>query len=277
MKLFAVAAFASIFSFTLLAADPALQASKESYDYAPEMKEVAKKFKGTPGVVILMGDSITYANQNTAWAVAGQGQSPEVKAFLKWAHAGEKNDFDGWTAARVDAANGRSHTASSGITTGEYLAGGHHGLPSLAELIKKYNPQLVIYMLGTNDMNRGVAPAAAAANVEKAVDALLANGTIPIVSTIPPMKGKNPLVEQYNAELKKLGEKKKIPMLDLFSEMKAVNANLDEWLSDGVHLTFATPNGSPTVENFKKTGYLFRCYCNVLKAMEVKAKVIDGK
>ena len=272
-----LAAFAAMVCAAVLAADPMLQASKETYDYAPAMKEVARKFKGTPGVVILMGDSITYANQNTAWAIAGNGQSAEVKAFLKWSHAGEKNAADGWTAARVDVENGRSHTASSGITTGEYLAGGHHGLPSLAELIKKYNPQMVIYMLGTNDVNRGAAPAAAAVNVEKAIDALLANGTIPILSTIPPMKGKNPQVEAYNSALKSLGEKKKIPLLDLFSEMKAVNANLDEWLSDGIHLTFADPNGAPTVVNFKKTGYLFRCYCNVQKGMEVKARVIDAK
>ncbi len=277
MKKTILAAFAAMVCAGILAADPMLQASKETYDYAPAMKEVARKFKGTPGVILLMGDSITYANQNTAWAIAGNGQSAEVKAFLKWSHAGEKNDADGWTAARVDVENGRSHTASSGITTGEYLAGGHHGLPSLAELIKKYNPQIVIYMLGTNDVNRGVAPAAAAANVEKAIDALLANGTIPILSTIPPMKGKNAQVEAYNAALKSLGEKKKIPMLDLFSEMKAVNANLDEWLSDGIHPTFADPNGAPTLANFKKTGYLFRCYCNIQKGMEVKARVIDSK
>jgi lysophospholipase L1-like esterase len=277
MKTYVIIAFASFICTGVLAADPMLQASKEAYDYAPAMKEVAKKFKGTQGVVILMGDSITYANQNTKWALAGAGQSAEVKAFLKWSHAGEANDTDGWTAARVDAANGRSHTASSGITTGEYIAGGHHGMPSLADLIKKYNPQLVIYMLGTNDVKQGASPTAIIPNVEKTIDALLANGTIPIVSTIPPMAGKNPQVEAYNAELKKLGEKKKIPVLDLFGEMKAVNVNLDEWLSDGVHLTFADPAGAPTVDNFKKTGYLFRCYCNILKAMEVKARAIDAK
>ena len=277
MKIVLSAAFVSILCMSVSSAQYALQASKESYDYAPAMKEVAGKFKGKAGVVVLMGDSITYANQNTAWALGGAGQTPEVKAFLKWSHAGERNDLDGWHNARVDMPGNRSNTAASGVTTAGYLKGGHGGLPALPEILKKFNPQIVIYMLGTNDVKQGQQPAAIIANVEKSLDAILADGTIPILSTIPPMTGKNPQVETYNAELKKLAEKKKIPLLDLFGEMKAVNPELDKWLSDGVHLTFAKAGGEPTVENFKSTGYLFRCYCNIVKAMEVKQRVIDAK
>ena len=267
-----------ILASTLTAAEPQLQASKESYDYGPAMKDVTKKFKGKPGVLVLLGDSITYANQNTAWAFGGQGQTPEVKAFLKWSHLGEGGDVDGWTAAKTDVENGRSHTASSGVTTAEYLAGGKHGLPPLTDIIKKYNPQLAIYMLGTNDMNQNVPPATAIANVEKALDALMANGTVPILSTIPPMKAKLPQVEAYNAEIRKLAEKKKVPLLDLFAEMKAIDAGLMTFLTDdGIHLSFDGATNAPTPENFKKAGYLCRCYFNILKAMEVKSKVIDGK
>lgn len=271
-------AVAPLFALAPLAsAQEKLLASKESWDYAPAMKAVAKKFKGTPGVVVLLGDSITYANQNTAWALNGAGRTPQVMEFLRWSHAGKRDDHDGWTAARVDVANGRSHTASSGVTTAQYLAGGKNGLPALAEIIKKYNPQMAIYMLGTNDITGGVAPAAAAANVEKALDALLANGTVPILSTVPPYAGRMPAVEAYNAELRKLADKKKVPLLDLFGEMKARNPKLEEWLSDGVHLSHNDPAAAPTAENFKKCGYLLRCWANVNKAMEVKQRVIDGK
>jgi lysophospholipase L1-like esterase len=258
-------------------AQEGLLASKESWDYGPAMKAVAKKFKGTAGVIVLLGDSITYANQNTAWAMGGAGRSPAVNAFLKWSHAGERNDKDGWHAARVDVQNGRSHTAASGVTTRQYLDGGKNGLPALAEIIKKFNPQMAIYMLGTNDITAGVPPAQAAGNVERALDMLTANGTVPVLSTIPPYAGRMPAVEAYNAELRKLAEKKKVPLLDLFGEMKVRNPRLEEWLSDGVHLTYDGPANAPTAENFRKCGYLLRCYVNVLKAMEVKARVIDGK
>jgi lysophospholipase L1-like esterase len=257
-----------------------LQASKESYDYVAAMKDVTKKFTGKPGVVVLLGDSITYANQNTAWAFYGKGQTADVKAFLKWSHAGDKDDKDGWTAAKVDRPGNRSDTAASGVTTGEYLAGGKGGLPPLSEIIKKFNPQIAIYMLGTNDVSQGVPADKAIANVEKSLDALIANGTIPILSTIPPRKAdKAAPTEAYNAELKKLAEKKKIPLLDLFGEMKAIDNNLETFLCpDGVHLSYAGgPGEDPTPENFKKCGYLLRCYANVLKAMEVKTRVLDAK
>jgi lysophospholipase L1-like esterase len=257
---------------------PLLQASTESYDYAVPMKEVTKKFKGTQGVVLLFGDSLTYASSNTAWARYGAGQTGEVKLFLKWAHANEKSEIDGWHLASVDVQNGRSHTASSGMTTAELLFGGKNGLPALKDILRKNNPQIAVYMLGTNDMRAGEsAIPVAVLNVEKALDVLLANNTIPVLSTIPPMKDKNAVVEKYNAELKKLAEKKKIPLIDLFGELKAINPELDDWLSDGVHLTAGNAAAAPTLEALKKSGYLARCYFNVLKLMEVKAKVIDSR
>ena len=160
-----------------IAAEP-FQAKHEDYDYVPAMKKVAAKFKGTPGVFLHLGDSITYANQNTAWARGGQGQTPEEKAFLKWSHAGEKNDKDGWFLASVDVPSGRSHTAASGVRADEYLKGGKGGLPALADIIKKYNPLLVLYMLGTNDITANRPVDAYIKDVEKAVDQLLDNGTV---------------------------------------------------------------------------------------------------
>src|ERR1043165_5162009 len=166
-------------------------------DYATAMRAVAAKFKGTPGVYIQIGDSITYANQNTAWARGGQGHSPAVQQFLKWSHRGEKNQSDGWWLAADDQPGNRSHTAASGVRANEYLAGGKGGLPPLAEIIKKYNPQLALYMLGTKDINGGRKVSAYIADVEKALDLLMDNGTIPILSTLPPIRGKTAQVDEF--------------------------------------------------------------------------------
>ncbi|OAI50477.1 hypothetical protein AYO44_05620 [Planctomycetaceae bacterium SCGC AG-212-F19] len=259
--------------------DPAFQV-KEGQDYSAAMKPIAAKFKGKPGVFLHLGDSITYANQNTAWARGGQGQSAEEKAFLKWSHAGERNDGDGWFLASVDVPSGRSHTAASGVRADEYLKGGKGGLPALAEIIKKYNPQLVLYMLGTNDISANRPVAAYSADVEKTVDLLLANGTVVILSTLPPYRGKAKQVEDYNAALRDLTKMKQLPLIDLHAEMKArAGAEMEKlYLSnDGVHLTFQPANGPATDENLKKSGYLLRCYLAVHKGMEVKARVLDAK
>src|SRR5262249_20738748 len=141
--------------------------------------------------------------------------------FLKWSHAGERNDADGWYLASVDVPSGRSHTAASGVRSDEYLKGGKGGLPSLADIIKKYNPQMALYMLGTNDISGGRPVRQYIADVEKAIDMLLANGTVVIVSTLPPYRGKAKQVEDYNAALRELAKKKQVPLIDLHAEMKA--------------------------------------------------------
>ncbi|GIW83026.1 MAG: hypothetical protein KatS3mg105_4833 [Gemmatales bacterium] len=252
----------------------------EDYDYAPAMKKVAARFKGEPGVYLHLGDSITYANPNTAWARGGKGHTPQVKAFLQWSHAGKRNDQDGWYLASVDAARGRSHTAASGVRADQYLKGGKNGLPSLAEIIRKYNPQLALYMLGTNDISANRPVDAYIKDVEKAVDMLLDNGTVVILSTLPPYRGRDKQVDAYNAALRSLARKKKIPLLDLYGEMDA-RAGKDMqklYLSrDGVHLSPASAAGPPTPENLKQCGYLLRCYLAVHKGMEVKKRIFDAK
>lgn len=252
----------------------------QSDDYVAAMKVVAAKFKGTAGVYIQIGDSITYANQNTAWARGGQGQTPAVQQFLKWSHRGEKNQNDGWWLASDDQPGNRSHTAASGMRANECLAGGKGGLPAPAEIIKKYNPQLALYMLGTNDINGGRKVAAYIADVEKALDMLMENGTIPILSTLPPIRGKAAQVEEFCKALRELAAKKKVPLLDLNAEMKARAGEQMEAAylqGDGVHLSFPSAGGPATEENLKKSGYLLRCYMAVYKGMEVKERAIEGK
>src|SRR5882724_11929434 len=156
-----------ICAITAASEDAPFKAAQQD-DYAAAMKTVAAKFKGTPGVYIHIGDSITYANQNTAWARGGSGHSPAVQAFLKWSHRGDKNQTDGWWAAADDQPNNRSHTAASGMRANECLAGGKGGLPALSEIIKKFNPQMALYMLGTNDINGGRKVGEYIADVEKA-------------------------------------------------------------------------------------------------------------
>lgn len=266
-----------ILAETVPAHGQAFQAKPPDYDYAAAMKKVAGKFGGTPGVYLHLGDSITYANQNTAWARGGQNQTAEEKAFLKWSHAGERNDKDGWYLASVDVPSGRSHTAASGVRSDEYLKGGKGGLPALAEIIKKYNPQLALYMLGTNDISANRPVDAYTKDVEKALDMLLDNGTVVILSTLPPYRGKQKQVEAYNAALRDLAKKKQVPLLDLFAEMQAragADAEKNYLSNDGVHLTFQPANGPATEENLKKSGYLLRCYLAVHKGMEVKDKAL---
>ena len=266
---------------TLLATVLLLQA--QASDYADAMKKVSAKFSGKEGVVLHLGDSITYANPYGGWARFGKGKTPQEEAACKWMHVGADNDTDGWFLARVDRPSNRSETAASGVRSDEYLAGGKGGLPPLAEIIKKYNPQMAVVMLGTNDVNAGRPPAQCKADMAKIVDLLIANGTIPIVSTIPPVKGKDDAVKACNAALAELGKEKKLPMIEYYAEI--VKRRPNDWFGtlisgDGVHPSAdqgGTSVGSePSEDNLKNSGHLLRGVLSVRKIAEVKARVLDG-
>jgi lysophospholipase L1-like esterase len=252
-------------------------------DYADAMKKVAAKFTGKEGVVIHIGDSITYASPYSAWARWGRGKTPPDEAILRWMHCGAADETDGWHLASVDRPGGRSETAVGGIRSYEYLEGGKAGIPPLAEVVRKFNPRMAVVMLGTNDVNQGRTTAQYKADMTKVVETILANNTIPIVSTIPPVKGKEDAVKAYNAALADLAKEKKVPLLDYCGEI--LKRRPHDWLGtlvsdDGVHPTAdhggASAGGEPTEDNLKNSGYLLRGVLSVRKIAEVKAAVLDS-
>lgn len=248
-------------------------------DYAEAMRKVSTKFTGKEGVVIHIGDSITYANSYGGWARYGKGKTPQEQAICTWMHVGAEDETDGWFLARVDRPGNRSDTAASGVRSDEYIAGGKGGLPPLGDILKKYNPQMAVVLLGTNDLKAGRSPAQYKADMTRIADVLIANGTIPILSTIPPVKGKDDAVKAYNGALAELAKEKKLPLIDFCGEI--LKRRPDDWLGtlisgDGVHPSGDNVGAEPTEENLKSSGQLLRGVLTVRKIAEVKAEVLDA-
>ena len=257
---------------------------KETWDWAREMIPVARKFTGREGMVILMGDSLTYANQSTRWARAGRnatGASESDKAILRWSHADDGGKLtNGWSQAAVDRPGGRSETAASGIRTDQYIKGGFHGLPSLAAILKKFNPQVAFVLLGSNDA-RGRKPDEVLRDMNTIIETVLANGTIPVLTTLPPARSQrmHASIRQINKRYLSLAAARKLPIIDLYGEFVS-RRQKGTWQNtlvggDGVHLTHELASGPPTRQNLKSCGYLLRCWVTVQKLKEVKQKVID--
>jgi hypothetical protein len=252
-------------------------------DYARAMKQVAAKFHGRPGVVLHVGDSITYSNPYGQWARHGEGRTLDDKALLAWMHAGAEDDSDGWWLARFDHPDGgRSHTASSGMRADELLAGGKNGLPALARLLDTYKPQLVVLMIGTNDVSAGRAVAAYRADLERAVDLLLGQGTVCILSTIPPHPSQPALAKSYNDAIRAVARAHELPLIDYEHEILQRRPN--DWngtllQKNDVHPTAeqggANAASEPTPENLRNSGYLLRGWLSVQKIAEVKRTVLD--
>lgn len=256
----------------------------EGWDYAEAMRKVAARFTGKEGVVLHIGDSITYANPYSQWGRGGKGKTKQDQATCKWMHTGAGNELDGWYLCSVDRPGGRSDTAVGGIRADQFLTGGKSGIPALADLIKKYNPRMVVLMLGTNDASAGRKPAEYKADMTQAVDLILANGSIPILSTLPPHPGRLDLVPRYNVALKEIGKEKQIPMIDYGGEIlkrRPTDWNGTLLAKNDVHPTAsqggATASSEPTEDNLKNSGYLLRGWLSVQKIAEVKGRVLDQK
>ena len=263
---------------------PAMPVVKEDWDWAAAMSAVAKRGRANnrEGVVLTLGDSLSYANQSTRWARNPQGGSPEDKAVLSWSHAGKKDDSDGWHLASLDApGGGRSETAASGIRTDEYIRGGKAGIRPLKDIIAAYKPQVAFVLLGANDASANRKPEDVAKDMATILDMLLANGTIPVLQLVAPRaaEAKDALSRQYNERYVALARERKIPIVDLYGEF-TTRAPDGAWKTqllskDGVHFTHELSGGPPTDENLAKCGYLLRCWLAVQKLKEVKSKALD--
>ena len=256
---------------------------KEDWDYAESMRRVAKEFKGREGVVIHIGDSITHANPYGQWARGGQGRSEEDLAALKWMHLGADDDTDGWWLARTDLPEGRSYTAAGGLRMDQLLAGGRGSLPTLAKTLELYKPQVAVLMLGTNDVSGSRKVEDYRRDAEKAVDTILAEGCICILSTIPPHPGNPKLSGEYNAALRKIAARRKLPLIDY--EREILKRRPEDW--NGTLMNKDDPHPSagdekinsasePTADNLRTSGYLLRGWLSVKKIAEVKKTVIDA-
>ncbi|MFN0019128.1 MAG: SGNH/GDSL hydrolase family protein [Pirellulaceae bacterium] len=270
-----------LFPAHLLAADPA--PLKQDWDYVSAMSKVAARFKGRPGVVLHVGDSITYANPYGQWARFGKGQSDEDKALLKWMHSGAGDDTDGWFLAGFDHPDGgRSHTAAGGMRADELLKGGKQKLPPLAELLKKYQPQMVVLMIGTNDVAQGRMTEDYIKDVETAVSTILETGSICILSTIPPYFGQPEASAKYNDGLRGLAKKHSLPIIDY--ELEIMRRRPRDWNGTLMQKYDAHPSGGdekvnsssePTEANLATSGYLLRGWLSVKKIGEVKRTVLE--
>ncbi len=277
-------ATALTFLFVCTAVTAAEKPLPQSWDYAGAMKKVAAASHGRPGVVLHVGDSITYANPYSQWARYGEGKTDEDKAALQWMHAGANDDTDGWHLAIFDHPDGgRSYTACGGIRIDEMLAGGKNKMPPLDKILETYRPQAVVLMLGTNDASDGRPVAAYRADMARAVDLILDRGAVCILSTIPPHVGKPALAKIYNEELRKLAKDRGLPLIDF--EREILTRRTDDWNGtllnkNDVHPTAdhggATPHSAPTAENLRNSGYLLRGWLSVEKIAEVKKTVFDA-
>ncbi|MGH7142678.1 MAG: SGNH/GDSL hydrolase family protein [Planctomycetota bacterium] len=252
----------------------------EDWDYTAAARRTLQRFTGASGMVLHCGDSITVSDRYGQWAQKGRGHTAADAAILRWMHCGANDNTDGWFLASDPISEMATRTACGGVDSQQFLAGGKGGLPKPEELIAAYNPQFTVLMLGSNDAFRPFAVAAYLANMAAILDLFQHNGTVAILSTIPPHIHALELALSYNAALRELARERRLPLIDFHAAVLALRPGLS-WDGTMFYKNDVHPTGGdelswaePTEENFRHCGYLLRTWLSVQKIREVKERVL---
>lgn len=236
--------------------------------WVPAMREVHAGFQGTAGYVAQFGDSITYSMafwKSFSWS--------DPDAYLPDDGLPKRPVEKRWRDTILGAGNEGKEAVAGNYTswTAAQL------LAAVPGVLERNKPEAAIVMIGTNDSRGNTLRPTYAEELAKIVELCLAARCIPILSTIPPMRGCPDSVAAANKAIAELAAAQKLPLVDYHAAIleRAPDGKWDGTLisEDGVH-----PSGGEshvfTPENLAKCGFALRNYVSFLKYREVYFKVL---
>ncbi|MBM4035892.1 MAG: DNRLRE domain-containing protein [Planctomycetes bacterium] len=196
-------------------------------DYWVEpMREARKRFKGEAGTLTQYGDSITVTMAFLAGLSYGQtievkNCPPDVRKELDVVQAYAKREL--WRKWK-DAQWG-----CTGMMRSDWLINNVDGWQ------KKMNPEASVILFGTNDLG-SLCPPEYTENMAASVRRMLADGTVPMLTTTPPASGR-PIAREYWLAGLSIGQGLKVPVIDYYGEI--MRRRPDDW--DGRLEKFGKP------------------------------------
>ena len=260
-----------VLASTALAEEPA---------WVAPMKQVHAKFTGKKGTFAQFGDSITvtmaywsplqYEHKNLD--SAGKTAFDVVSSYML------KDCWDKWKGPDF---------GSNGSMTIRWAD------ENVDRWIKKLNPEVVLIMFGTNDINQ-LKIEEYEAKTRSVVKRCLDNGSIVILSTIPPRSGKLDQARQFSDVIKKISTDMKVPLVDFFDE--CLKRRPDDWdgtlakfndgnkdvyqvptliSKDGVHPSNPKQfSGDYGEEGLRSNGFVLRNYLTLIAYADVIQKTL---
>lgn len=238
------------------------------------------KFTGRPGTLALFGDSITVSL--AFWApLQGEtrGASPELDRALRRVRTHLKPEcWRDWRGPAFGNEGGKT-TAWAAEHVGEWL--------------KKLNPEAAIVLFGTNDLN-DTSPEDYRDRLRSVVRRCLDNGTIVLLTTLPPRHGFERKSEQFAQAVRDVAQELQVPLIDYHAEIlrrrskdwdgaadafkKHEGYDVPTLLSrDGVHPSLPKRyEGDYSDEALSHSGYNLRNALTALKYAEV-LEALDGQ
>jgi len=241
--------------------------------WVPAMRAVHEKFTGKPGTLAQYGDSITVTMAYLAHYSYGKKIEPkncprdvQKECDLVSEHA----DLSLWRKWKG--------IGNTGNTTSDWLFRG------VDDWQKQLNPEAAVIMFGTND--RMSAPEYAE-NIASSLLRIMANGTVPILTSPPPKRHANK--EPYRLACVAIARGLKVPLIDFYAEI--LRRRPEDWDGQLPQFKEYKPYQQPTLmhdahpsnpkewvndfseEGLNKNGYNLRNYLTIRAYSQVIAKV----
>jgi lysophospholipase L1-like esterase len=270
-----------LLTVTLLAIAIVDARAEETPSWVAPMKKVRARFNGTPGTLATFGDSITVTM--AFWApLRGEPKNMPaamakaralVKAYLRpgcWAE---------WKGPKF------GNTGSMTIRWADENAG---------TWLKAHNPEVAVILFGTNDLGQ-LELQEFAQKTAAVVDRCLANGTIVILTTLPPRSGFLEKSRQFAQAVRRIARAKQVPLIDYQAEILKRRPN--DWdgalpkfkdvpgseyevptliARDGVHPSNPRAYQDYSDKSLSRNGYALRNYLTLLAYAEVVRKALPS-
>ena len=258
---------------------PAHAGEKNDRAWVEPMKKVHARFTGTKGTLACFGDSITVSM--AFWAPLA-GQPKNMSSEMAKAHALVKDHMkpECWTKWRGPA------FGNQGSMT---IRWAHDNVDAW---LKKLNPEVAVIMFGTNDLGQ-LKIDEFDKKTRDVIDRCLANGTVVILTTLPPRSGRLEQSRQFADAVRKIARDKQVPLCDYQAEI--LKRRPDDWdgalpkfkdvpggtyevptliSRDGVHPSNPRMHQDYSEESLRSNGFLLRNYVTLLSYADVIRSVV---
>jgi hypothetical protein len=215
-----------VFSASLAAHMPmAVAAESDSLYWVEAMAGVHARFNGRKGTFAHFGDSITVTLAFwTPLLYSRKNAPPEMeKAYELVSSHVAKECWRDWKGGRF------------GNDGGQTIRWAHENIDGW---LKQLNPEAALIMFGTNDLN-SVGLEDYSKLTRLVVRKCLDNGTVVILSTIPPRHGFVDKAAAYAEAVRQIAREMKVPLIDYHAEI--LKRRPDDW--DGALGKFSQYNG----------------------------------
>ncbi|NQT93058.1 MAG: SGNH/GDSL hydrolase family protein [Lentisphaerae bacterium] len=232
------------------------------------MTRVRARYIGRPGYVAQFGDSITF--------------SMAFWSGMSWHDPSPFLPDDGLPKTPKDKP-WRHVIRGARDKGGRFANGGgwrSNGLLSAVDpVLRRTAPEVALIMIGTNDIRPGHVPASYRSSVRGIVVKCLEAACIPVLNTIPPMRGSVRAAEEANRIVREIAVEMKVPLVDYHVEIlkRRPGTSWDGTLvsPDGVH-----PSGGKVIdyseENLKESGYALRTWLNFLMFRQIYFRILEN-